>query len=351
MLILTELRFERRANVGLQGANSEVFFALDHQLNAELVIKQVRKASIANSAEYFAEAALLYDTRHPNVVDIKYSCADADYIYLAMPKYVGSLHSTLQQRALTVREIVRIGLDFLTGLHHVHTKKLVHFDVKPSNVLLEASGQAAIADFGLTRPVDVFGLATPSVMYDKHVPPEYVGTSPALSLAADVYQAGLTLYRMCVGHAFFDWQLRQVIQALGPTWTSAVVSGTFPSRKHYPAHIPPRLRNLIAKALEVDPAIRFSGVLEMANELGKVNENLDWQFDPTMPGILRWELSDGRYLRRVIDEPDGTARKISVTRTNLSSGKTTTLAALGGQGLTPAKAADRIQDALKALAS
>jgi serine/threonine protein kinase len=174
MLISTELRFERRANVGLQGANSEVYFAWDHQLNAELVVKQIKKASISDPAEYFAEASLLYDTRHPNVVDVKYSCADADHIYLAMPKYEGSLHQVLLQRALTVREIVKVGLDMLSGLHHVHSKRLVHFDVKPSNILLEASGRAAVSDFGLSRPVDQHGLATPVVMYEKHFPPEYL---------------------------------------------------------------------------------------------------------------------------------------------------------------------------------
>ena len=345
MLITTELRFERRGNVGLQGANSEVFFAFDPQLNAELVVKQVKKAVIADPAQYFAEAALLYDTRHPNVVDVKYSCSDADHIFLAMPKYEGSLHSVLQKRALTVREIVKVGLDLLTGLHHVHTKKLVHFDVKPSNVLLEASGRAAVADFGLSRPVDVHGLATPDVLYSKHFPPEYVGTSTALSSAADVYQAGLTLYRMCVGLGFFEWQFHQAVAKLGPNWTAAVLAGSFPSRQHYPAHICNRLRTVIAKALAVDPANRYLSVLAMANDLAKVDEYLDWQFDPSTPGTLRWELNDGAHLRRVSDEPDGTLRKVTITRTNIATGATTTLHNLGAKSLSAAKAASTVQQA------
>jgi serine/threonine protein kinase len=346
MLISTELRFERRANVGLQGANSQVYFAWDHQLNAELVVKQIKKASISDPAEYFAEASLLYDTRHPNVVDVKYSCADADHVYLAMPKYEGSLHQVLLQRALTVREIVKVGLDMLSGLHHVHAKGLVHFDVKPSNILLEPSGRAAVSDFGLSRPVDQHGLATPVAMYEKHFPPEYLTASTALSSAADVYQAGLTLYRMCVGLGHFDYQLHLAKQAMGTNWPAAVVTGQFPSRHNYPAHISNRLRSLIMKALEPNPADRFHSILAMQNELSRVDEYLDWQFDPSVPGTHQWHLEDGTHQRTVMDEPDGGGlRKISVRRVNLVNGVTNNLSSLGASGLSVAKATAMAQAA------
>jgi eukaryotic-like serine/threonine-protein kinase len=349
MLIQTELRFERRANLGLQGLNSEVFLAFDRQLNAELVVKQVKKPAIADPAAYFAEAAQLYDARHPNVVDVKYACSDADHIYLAMPRYARSVHSVLQQRALRVYEIVRLGLDLLSGLHHVHSKGLIHFDVKPSNVLIDWSDHAAVADFGLTRPVDVHGLATPDQIYNRHVPPEYLGVSTALSTSADVFQAGLTLYRMCVGLNFFDWQFQRAVSALGPNWTAAVLAGQFPSRSDFPAHIPPRLRSLVARALEVDPANRFRSALEMSNELAKVNEHLHWQFLPAA-GVLAWELTGAEHLRRVALEPDDAKQKVTVTRTHLPTGKITNLtASLGGQGLTNSAADKTIRFALATL--
>lgn len=349
MLIQTELRFERRGNLALQGLNSEVFLAFDHQLNAELVIKQVKKSAILDPAAFFAEAAQLYDVRHPNVVDVKYSCADADHIYLAMPRYARSVHSVLQQRALSVYEIVRLGLGLLAGLHHVHSKGLIHFDVKPSNVLIDWSDHAALADFGLTRPADVNGLATPEQMYSRHVPPEYLGVSTALSTSADVFQAGLTLYRMCVGLSFFDWQFQRVIASHGQNWTATVIAGQFPSRSDFPAHIPARLRNLVVKALEVDPAKRFRSALEMSNELAKVNENLHWQFLPA-PGVLAWELTTSEHLRRVTLEPDGAKQKVVVTRTHLPTGKVTNLtASLGGHALSNAEADKTIRHALATL--
>jgi serine/threonine protein kinase len=60
----------------------------------------------------------------------------------------------LQRRNPTVREIVRLGLDFLTGLHHIHLRKLLHINVKPSKVLIDSSGKAAVTNFGMAHELD-----------------------------------------------------------------------------------------------------------------------------------------------------------------------------------------------------
>jgi serine/threonine protein kinase len=143
-----ELNFTLLKEIGHEGRNSKVFLAHDHQLDADIVIKQIERASFTRESEFFDEAKRLYYSRHPHVVDVKYACIDNDHVYLAMPQYLGgSLHGMLQRRFPTVREIVHRGLDLLAGLHHVHTKGLVHFDVKPSNVLIDGAGRAALSDF------------------------------------------------------------------------------------------------------------------------------------------------------------------------------------------------------------
>ena len=147
-----------------------------------------------------------------------------------MPKYEGSVEGILRSRPLTVREIIRIGTDFLAGLHHVHTRGLLHFDVKPSNVLVDVSGKALLTDFGLAEVVDASGLATPDKIYELHIAPEAVGTWTALSVQYDVYQAGLTLYRMCLGTALWRVQVSGIIASMGGNWRGAVAAGAFPPR-------------------------------------------------------------------------------------------------------------------------
>lgn len=133
---IAELSFQLGDEIGSEGRNSQVFKARDLQLNADIVVKKVRKATFSNIDEYFVEASLLYLSAHPNVVPIHYACHDTDHVYLAMPLYgKGSLKSRMANRPLTVREMVVISTQVLSGIHNIHSKGLIHFDVKPDNIL------------------------------------------------------------------------------------------------------------------------------------------------------------------------------------------------------------------------
>jgi eukaryotic-like serine/threonine-protein kinase len=287
--------------------NSEVFLVQDHQLEAQLVMKYVAKAVIPHSADYFAEARRLHDARHRHVVDVKYACSDDTHIYLAMPYYRGgTLHSLIETRFMTVREIVRYGLEFLSGLHHVHVKGLVHLDVKPTNILLDDADTASLADFGLSREVTGHGLAEMPVVYVPHMPPERL-TAIQVAKSADVYQAGLTLYRMSVGHAEFDRQQN----GFGPTLHNAILAGTFPDRNQFLPHIPPRLRDVVATALAINPDDRPRTVLDLMNALARVDESLDWRYEPAsgpVPGGARSQA--GTWSE---SGPDGAGRRVSLT--------------------------------------
>ena len=167
MIVSATIDFELLNRIGAaEGHNSEVYLAQDPQLEATIVVKKIPKTSFRSVTEYYAEAKRLYDARHPNVVAVKYACEDADSVYLAMSHYVrGSIGALLDRRRVTNREIVRYGLDVLNGLHHVHTRGMVHFDVKPSNVLLDQSDRAALSDFGMSRHLRSDGLATTEALY------------------------------------------------------------------------------------------------------------------------------------------------------------------------------------------
>lgn len=311
-------------DIGVGEGRHEVFLGLDHQINAELVFKRIRKEALASRDAFFAEARRLYESRHRHVVPIAYACEDAAPVYLAMPHFArGSLQALLEQRCLSTREIVRLGLDFRMGLHHAHVRGVLHFDVKPTNVFLDDAGAATLADFGQSRLADPGGLADTPPMYPRHVPPEaYTGTQ--LTRRADVYQAGLTLYRMCVGAAAWDAQAGPFGKHLSPPLHDAVLQGRFPDRNAFPEHIPTRLRTLVTKALRPDPDKRWPTVLDLMNQLATVSggDDLDWRPQVDGSGGMSWELTSQRATKRVAlgRNSSGTDWRVEVTRLGLTPG-------------------------------
>jgi eukaryotic-like serine/threonine-protein kinase len=144
-----ELTFDIIKEIGQHGQNSRTFVTRDHQLDAENVTKQIRKASLNSAAEFFAESQALYATAHPYVVQVHYACFDNDHIYVAMPYYRnGSVKDLITGRHMTVREVIGLGSQVLAGLHNIHSKNLVHFDVRPDNILLSPRLEALVSDFG-----------------------------------------------------------------------------------------------------------------------------------------------------------------------------------------------------------
>ena len=286
------LQFVLEKEIGAaEGRNSKVYLGTDVQLDAPLVYKQVPLASMPDRDAYWAEARRLHDARHRHVVPIKYACETPDYVYLAMPYYPGgSLHARLDTGPMTVREVVRCGLEFLMGLHHAHVRGVIHFDVKPTNIFFDATGAAALADFGLSRKVDGLGLAEQPSFYRPHTVPER-DYAMHLTKAADVYQAGLTLYRMCVGNLAWSAELARLGGPGSSKFEDAVRKGTFPDRKAFPLHIPNRLKTLIREALKPQPDDRTQTALDLMLQLAAVDTRLDWQWARVTDTHQEWRLA------------------------------------------------------------
>jgi serine/threonine protein kinase len=289
-----ELQFKPIKEIGAEGKNSTVYLAEDLQLKAQLVVKKIAKTAIKDPALYFSESSILHKTEHPNVVPAYWGCQDADAIYVAMPYFAkGSLKQLMGTKFLTVREIIRYGIQFLSGLHNIHSKGLIHFDIKPDNILLSNSDTALVSDFGLAQHMNAGGEAAPVGIYTKTVPPEAIQAAPAFDLKFDIYQAGLTLYRMCVGDNEYYRQFGKYEDPAGfkaAEYSTDVLKERFPDRKAFPAHIPKSLQNIVLKCIKVDTAKRYSSVLEITNALAKLDfPEMDWQYSVDAAGTQKWE--------------------------------------------------------------
>jgi serine/threonine protein kinase len=191
----------------------------------------------------------------------------------------GSLNSIINQRPLRPSEIIKYSIDFLSGLHHIHSKRLVHCDIKPTNLLVTDNDDAILTDFGLARYLNDDGLTVIDKFYHFHRAPETI-QSNIISHHSDIFQAGLTIYRLCNGNNFFKSQLNKFNSNKGfnyDKFIKAIFEGKFPDRSAYLHHIPQTLRNAIRKALQPNPNDRYNYILDFLNDLANIEIEFDWQ--------------------------------------------------------------------------
>lgn len=267
----------------IEGRNSTVHVAKDPQLNEVLVLKEITKESLDRQriTNYFLEAQILNEGKHPHVMPIRYAAEDEENIYITMPYYeAGSINKLMESKFLTVREIIKYSLDFLSGLMYIHIKDMIHLDVKPTNIIINDCDRAILTDFGLSRYLDEYGLAEQDWQYRSHRSPEAYDTVDR-SIQDDIYQAGITIYRMCNGNVEFKSQLDALIQFCqgdAVMFGSYVKRGAFPDRNMFLPHIPNKLRKALKKAIHPDTDKRYKTVLELINALSVIDENLDWEY-------------------------------------------------------------------------
>lgn len=304
-----QVSFHKKERIGENGENSEVYVVHDEHLDAELVVKQIKTDGF-NEEQYLLEAQLLYKSTHPYVVQVLYACKDTQHIYMAMPYYRnGSLHQVAEAQGLTCRQLIRYSIHFLSGLNNIHSKGLLHFDIKPDNILISDSDEALLSDFGLAKNMDEDGFATPDATYRNHLPPESAHTRD-FDNSADIYQVGLTLYRLLAGLDSIENQRHAF--ANGAALSAAQRRETYPDLSQLPLHVPKRLKTIIKKCLKFEPNTRYQSVIDLLNDLSSIDDlGLDWQFS-LVGNTQRWESisSDGTTLLvEVSDNGRCTAQK------------------------------------------
>ena len=292
-----KIKFDKIKEIGQEGKNSRVHLAHDHQLDGDLVIKEIPKAKFQTPDEYFREARIMFAQKHENVVEVHYAGMDADNIYIAMPFYAnGSMkHLISNNHFLTIHQVLRYATQFLTGLNHIHSRGLLHLDIKPDNIMLSDSDVALLSDFGLAKYTDVYGLVDQPYAYSLHRAPEQMLTNTKQSRPTDIYQVGVTLYRMVNGNDFFYGQTKGITPS---DFHTMVLRGKFPCRNAYQEHVPLKLRRIINKCLIPDPTGRYDNALELLNDLSTVSENLDYQLHFIAPSTKEWmKLHNGHELK------------------------------------------------------
>lgn len=258
-----------------RGAFGIVFKAFDEKLHRLVAIKALSPELAATSPprkRFLREARSVAAVKHDNIVQI-YSVDEAPTPYLAMEFVDGR---TLQQELsgagpLDIPDILRLGQQMAAGLAAAHDKGLIHRDIKPGNILIEAGidRRVKITDFGLARAADDATMTRTGMIAGT---PMYMAPEQALGRSidhrADLFSLGSVLYQMACGRPPFRGA--NAIAVL----KRVVDEDPRPIRDILP-DVPEWLCAIIDKLQAKSPDDRFASAKEVADLLGRCRSELE----------------------------------------------------------------------------
>ena len=274
-------KYDVEERVG-EGAMGVVYRALDPVLKRRVAIKVMGEAFAQNDdlrERFLREAQAAGSLQHPNVITI-YDFGEVDgHLYIAMEFVEGQDVAELlaHQVPLSLVAKLDIAIGVLQGLAFAHKRGIIHRDIKPANIRVDADGNARIMDFGvahfassnMTRTGVMIG--TPSYMAPEQI------TSGAVGPHSDIFSVGAVLYELLTGTSPFAGGSLQAVMY-------RVLSETPSSPGTLAAGLPPKLNEIVLRALAKEPGERYTSALGMANDLLAVRTALDER--SSSPGTL-----------------------------------------------------------------
>lgn len=195
-----------------RGGMAQVYYGWDVKLERPVAVKVVdaRFRSDPSYAQRFVrEAQSAAKWRHENIAQVYYADEEDGLSYFAMEYIDGSDLGQLLSKyteadsLMPQSDVVRVGRAVASALDYAHEQKVIHRDVKPSNVMIAGDDRVVLTDFGLALDVEqgsmgqVFGTA-------HYIAPEQAKRSADAVPQSDLYSLGIMLYEMLTGTVPFD---------------------------------------------------------------------------------------------------------------------------------------------------
>lgn len=259
------------------GFFGEVWLADDNTISKEVAVKII-KAEGPITVEKFKEARIGSRFDHDNLVKVHYADVvnyeGRNYIVIAMDYLcAGSIVTHLNSRGfLPLPRAMAVMRNVLFGMDHLHHLGFFHNDVKPSNILVGAAGQAVLSDYGISRRFDE---TTKVPCYKLHEAPEIMAGGNA-SICTDIYQCGLTAFRLFCGEGILEAKWNREGEV---SYNESIKFGKLVCSGDFPEFVPTRIRQIILKAISLNPSDRYQSAIDMQRDFEKLSYPGYWSAD------------------------------------------------------------------------
>jgi serine/threonine protein kinase len=247
-----------------RGGMADVWSARDKQLNRTVAVKTVARdlSQDLNPIKLFErEAKTIAGLEHPHILPIYEFGEYIGQLYIVM-RYVsgGSLENWLEEGPLPLDEVMRLSKAIAQALDYAHSNKIIHLDLKPSNILLDSYRLPYLADFGLATVLDPQGrAANPGSGTLLYMAPEQL-TAEVLDHRADIYSFSILIFHMMTGQLPFDATIPLALKQLQ-------LSESLPEVEYITPGLPSAINPILRRGTEVDAKKRPQSLGEIVQAL------------------------------------------------------------------------------------
>jgi len=301
------------------GGMGEVWLARrsDGLFDGEVAIKTLHPwfARGALRERFLREAQLLSRISHPNIARLQDAGIGADGAMYLVLEYVRGMPLDVycDEHRLGTAARLRLFLSVCAAVAHAHSHLIVHRDLKPSNILVDTEGEVKLLDFGVATLLAAEAAAASDLtrLTGRALTPEFAAPEQlrgeAITTATDEYSLGVILYALLTGqrphsaaagnpaaleHAVLHQEAPLPSRALRNADAAvAALRGTSPAKLR--REVAGDLDNIVARALEKQPADRYPGVTALAADIER-----HLRYVPVQARAASWSYRAGKFLRR-----------------------------------------------------
>ena len=304
--MLLDERYKVEQLIGV-GGMAYVFTAKDTKEDKTVAVK-ILKDEFANNREFVKkfinESKVLATLSHPSIVEVFDVSFDNDVKFMVM-EYIDGItlkeYMETSNGPLNWKDSVHFMIQILRALQHAHARGVIHRDIKPHNIMILTDGTIKVMDFGISKIArEEVKSSTEHTLGSVH----YISPEQAQGLStnekSDIYSLGCVLYEMLTGKKPFDSD-NPVTVALMHSKNVA------PSPRSINPDIPVGLEQIIVKAMEKNPDMRYQSASEMIQALQMFRKNPDIVFNYNNDEQSQEEETSAEVNERVSVIADGSA--------------------------------------------